>query len=50
MTEQSLAGKVAVITGAASPIGMGHSMATATVQASAPVAWPQLGGFSRPHR
>ena len=38
MTEQSLAGKVAIVTGAASPIGMGHSMAAATVEAGGRVA------------
>ena len=38
MTEQSLAGKVAIITGSGSPIGMGHSMAAATVEAGGRVA------------
>ena len=38
MTEQILAGKVAIVTGAASPIGMGHSMAAATVEAGGRVA------------
>ena len=38
MTEPSLAGKVAIITGSGSPIGMGDSMAAATVEAGGRVA------------
>ena len=38
MTEQSLTGKVAIITGAGSPIGMGLAMAVATVEAGGRVA------------
>ena len=38
MTKQSLNGKVAIITGSGSPIGLGHSMAAATVEAGGRVA------------
>ncbi len=38
MSNPNLTGKVAIITGAGSPIGLGHSMAAATVQAGGRVA------------
>src|SRR5262245_38157987 len=38
MAEGSLRGKVAIITGAASPIGLGHAMTVALVRAGARVA------------
>ena len=38
MAEGPLQGKVAIVTGAASPIGLGHAMSAALVQAGARVA------------
>jgi 3-oxoacyl-[acyl-carrier protein] reductase len=38
MAEEPLQGKVAIITGAASPIGLGHAMTVALVRAGARVA------------
>lgn len=38
MAERPLQGKVAIITGAASPIGLGHAMTVALVRAGARVA------------
>ena len=38
MAEHNLAGKVAIVTGAGSPIGLGHAMAAGLVQAGARVA------------
>ena len=38
MAEQPLQGKVAIVTGAASPIGLGHAMTAGLVRAGARVA------------
>ena len=38
MAERPLQGKVAIITGAASPIGLGHAMTVALVRVGARVA------------
>jgi len=38
MTERPLQGKVAIVTGAASPIGLGHAMTEGLVRAGARVA------------